>query len=415
MATDLAQCIGRASTWLISIQDQSGGWGEYQGAAANSLNTAEAILALLESHEREAGDQIIQAGVQFLESNQLPGKHVAHHHAAVDGSWGRRISTEDGQMHYLPDTVRSAFVLLALNVAGKSCQDKSVSRGLEWLLRTVPSDGGWGYAPGGASQLFPTCMALRVMLRLRRASEAVKATVDEPIRRGLKYLHERHHNEGGSFGRIGELLVPHTLYALRALQLARDEGFQTERHDIDDARSWINQKGPDVTRWFNETIEISKKEGGSYTFTYVTPALYLDTFDGILSAKDPLAQESMIVMHDNMEPVSCGMSGKRPVSWATAKALFGLTAVRNIFPTFPEREIPTAAQVQGRKYLFGFLVLILGAATVVALAGKISSEYAGIITLVVLAGLLIYGFISERSFREAFLALFRFKKKTTSE
>jgi hypothetical protein len=204
------------------------------------------------------------------------------------------------------------------------------------------------------------------------------------------------------------------LYVLRVLLHATPEGFQVAKHTIDDVVSWIDAQGAAVTQWFSETIKLGDSEGASYTFTHVTPALYLDTFGDRLSAKNAVARESMIVMHENMDPVSCGMSGKRPVSWATAKALLGFSAVVKTFPTFPEREIPLA-QVTGRHYLLGFLLLILAAATAVALAGKISVQYVGLLSGLVLAGLLIYGLISEKSFLQAYTTKVKIKDKQTTE
>jgi hypothetical protein len=131
-------------------------------------------------------------------------------------------------------------------------------------------------------------------------------------------------------------------------------------------------------------------------------------------SKDAIARETLIAMHENMDPISGGMSGKRPVSWATAKALCGLAAVRGVFSVFPERDIPTG-QLQSRQYLLILLILLSGSVTVVALSGKLSTEYVGIVTLIILAGLLLYGLISERSFIDAWTLPFRLKKKTASE
>ena len=413
MAADLAQSIGRASKWLMSIQDNGGGWGEYDGAAPNVLNTAETILALIDSGECEAGAHVIQRGVHYLETAQLVGKHAPH--AADSGSWGRQIVEEDKPARHLPDTVRSAFALLALNCAGKSPQDASIRHGLDWLLRIVNPDGGWGYAAKHESQLFPTCVVLRAMLQLHGAGDdSLKERLAEPITRGLAHLHQHYRNPDGSFGRAADLIVPHTLYALRTLLLARDKNFKVDRDAIGDAIAWVSLQGGGVTRWVNELIEIGPKKSGPYTFTHVTPALYLDTFSGQARATDAIARESMLVMHDNMDPVSCGMSGRRPVSWATAKALSGLAAVRGVIPTFPARNLPTG-QVEPRHYLLAFLVLICGSATAVALADKMSNEYVGVMVLVVLAGLLIYGFISEQSFINALVAQFRRKQKATGE
>jgi Prenyltransferase and squalene oxidase repeat len=391
----------KATDWLISIQDKTGGWGQYQGASPNVLNTAESILAMLDTKQCKAGDDTIQKGIDYLKFSQLVGNRAPHR--TDEGAWGRLIPGDDGPDRHLPETVRSAFALLALNASGEPTHDPSVSKGLHWLVRTSNADGGWGYTAGHESSLFPSCMALCVLLRLHDAGDkALKDKLREPIEKGLTHLHDAYRNPLGSFGRQADLVAAHTLYALRTLRLARDQGFRVERRDIEDAVGWIGGQGPCVTQWVNEFIKIGDKDP-PYAFTHVTPALYLDTFGADLSANDAIARESMIVMHGDMDRVSCGFSGRRPVSWATAKSLIGLAAVHGIFHAFPEREIPTG-QVQGRQYLFLLLVSICVLATVVALSGKLSSEYVGVMGLVILACLLIYGYITERSFIEVLLA-----------
>ncbi len=77
MATGLADAMEKATGWLISIQDKSGGWGEYQGATPNVLNTAEAILALVDSNQCSAGNDRIQKAVDYLKSCQLGAKSLA--------------------------------------------------------------------------------------------------------------------------------------------------------------------------------------------------------------------------------------------------------------------------------------------------------------------------------------------------
>ena len=67
MASSLADDVGKSAKWLASIQDgATGGWGEYKGAQTNALNTAEAILALLDSGHCRAGDTAIQKGAAYL-------------------------------------------------------------------------------------------------------------------------------------------------------------------------------------------------------------------------------------------------------------------------------------------------------------------------------------------------------------
>jgi squalene cyclase len=161
MTSSLAKDITNTAKWLASLQDhQSGGWGEYKGAHTNDLNTAEAILALLASGEFQAGDAIIQKGAAYLVRSQLDATDALPEDA---GAWARRVPGEVGSERYLPDTVRSAFALLALNCAGRPVEDEAIRLGLDWLLRTGNPDGGWGCAAHGDSRLFPSCLALSAL------------------------------------------------------------------------------------------------------------------------------------------------------------------------------------------------------------------------------------------------------------
>jgi hypothetical protein len=412
MASSLADNMTRSARWLASLQDEvSGGWGEYKGAATNSLNTAEAVLALLESGQYKAGDVAIRKGEDYLKATQIDDRKALK--PGDLGAWGRRVVDAAGQERMLPDTIRTSLALLALNCAGEGTDAAAMTAGLAWLVKTRNEDGCWGHADGHDSRSSPTCFALRALLRLHGAGGSdLRQWLQEPIRTGLDHLRTVWRNDSGSFGDEPDLVVPHTLYAVTVLRLAQQQGFGAGAGDLETAVGWIGRQGEAATRWANELIALSDDESDSYTFTHVTPAIYLDAFGDDLSKQDAIAKESLIVIHDNMDPVSCGFAAKRPVSWATSKNIYGLAAVVKVFEAFPERNIPSG-HFEGRQYLFIFLVAISLLTTIVALAGKLSSEFVGVVVLVILGGLLIYGYISEESFVKLFFSRKRLQQKVS--
>jgi len=413
MASSLTDDMATATRWLASIQDEaSGGWGEYQGALPNALNTAEALLALLDGDQYTAGDTAIQRGAAYLAEAQLRKEKGAL--PRDDGAWCRLALDDTKTERHLPDTVHSVFALLALNCTGKPTTDPTIQKGLDWLVRIHNKDGGWGHAAGKESRLLPTCQVLDVLLRLYQADDSELRTRLHPLlEQGLRHLRS-YCNDEGSFGRQPGLEVAHSLYVIRTLRLAQSQGFGVEGDNLERAVRWIRAQGGTVMQWVNEKVEISADDIGAYTFTHITPALFLYALGPRLSADDPIAIEGLKVMHDSMDPVSGGFSGKRPVSWATAKALLGLGAVATIFDAFPSREIETG-EFQARNLVLPLLLVVILATTAVSLAGKISVEFSGVMMLIIFAGLLGYGLISEGTFAKLARLSLRLWKNTDKD
>ena len=411
MGTKLAQDMANAAHWLASLQQaETGGWGEYEGSHANVLNTAEAVLALLDSG-CYASDEAVRRGADYLAHSQLgPGTDAG---PPNEGGWARRVAGEQGGERHLPDTIRSSFALLAVYRAGRTMELPYVSKGLDWLLRTQRADGGWGYAPDRESRMFPSCMAMRALLTFQVGDHTLAGQLQTPIARGIAWLQHRR-NADGSFGEQPGLVYIHTLHAILVLALARSLGFALAVAELEAGVRWTGQQAVAATQWVNEMVEICDDDLGCYTYTHVTPALYLSTFGSDLSPNDAIAKAALLVMHDAMDPVSCGFSAKRPVSWATAKSISGLAAVSRVFPAFPEREIPTG-QAQGRQYLFLFLGGISVLTTIVALFGNLTSIYGSIMVLTVCACLLVYGVITEQTFLQVLVSRRKLEKRVASK
>lgn len=132
MNTKLTQDIANSARWLSSLQEaETGGWGEYEGSHANDLNTAEAVLALLDSGAY-AADEAVRKGADYLARFQLGAGSDAG--PRNEGAWARRVLNDHGGERHLPDTIRSGFALLALYRAGRTVDLPYMRKGLDWLV-----------------------------------------------------------------------------------------------------------------------------------------------------------------------------------------------------------------------------------------------------------------------------------------
>lgn len=417
MNLSLQECIENSCHWLESIQNKvDGGWGQYKGANSNCLNTAEAIIALLETDMKDPGDQTIQLGIKYLRKHQSLPSNCAdtEHH----GSWTRNVSEDSDKVLHIPDTVRTALSVLALKLAGVSLNDQSIIQGVEWLINTQNPDGGWGYTRNHKSQLFPTCITLKTILKicpsdnvgthaLCQSTSLEKAIIDA-------FRHIRlYRNKDGSFGNEPELLVPHTLYAIDVINTAEKQDNLIPKSffkDMNPAINWIENNKKYILRWATETVTIgaSSHSPYNYTFSHVNPSLYLRfVFPIILekvgskfNSENALARYALEANFENIDEPSSSAQGfcaKRPVSWATSHTIVGLSKAKATYKYFPERELPSA-KLNERHYLLIFLIFITILSTILSLLERLNSLQLTLFLLVILALLLIYGFISEKSF-----------------
>ena len=192
--------LSRAREWILGLQSKNGGWGAFDadneytylnnipfsdhGALLDPPTedvTARCISMLAQMPGDVAGDQAIEAGIEYLRKTQLP-----------DGSWYGRWG-----LNYIYGTWSS---LCALNAAGLDHKSDMVRKASDWLLKIQNADGGWGEdgtsykleykgyepAPSTPSQ---TAWAL---LGLMAAGQ-----VDHPkVQAGIRYLMEQQGEDG---------------------------------------------------------------------------------------------------------------------------------------------------------------------------------------------------------------------------
>jgi hypothetical protein len=208
---ELKNVMERAANWLLEVQDQNGGWADRPGRASNTLNTAEAVIALLDARAIAPGDAYIQKAKTFLlrhQRRQQPDK----------GAWSREIAEDGGRISEYPDIVRTSAAVVALIKAGEAVNQEPLTAALDWLLEIQNSDGGWGYRRGISSCVMPTCFALLAVIEVY---DAGNIKTKAPIENGLSLLVKEYRQQDRAFGPSGPLQAVSTIYSILVLQGAR--------------------------------------------------------------------------------------------------------------------------------------------------------------------------------------------------
>ncbi|MFM7083849.1 MAG: squalene--hopene cyclase [Hyphomicrobium sp.] len=189
---EYAECLNRASEWILGMQSRNGGWGAFdvnnEYYYLNNIPFADhgalldpptadvsarclSMLAQLGAKKRNAN--AISKAISYLKNTQ-----------EKDGSWYGRWG-----MNYIYGTWS---VLSALNAAEVECSDPSILKAIDWLVSIQNDDGGWGEggesykldykgyekAPSTASQ---TAWALLGLM-------AAGAIDNSNVKRGISYL-----------------------------------------------------------------------------------------------------------------------------------------------------------------------------------------------------------------------------------
>ena len=121
----------RAVHWLLAAQEPSGSWFGRWGV--NHVYGVGAVIPALIAAGVPSGDERVVRAVSWLEAHQNE-----------DGGWGEdpRSYDEDAWIGRGPSTAsQTAWALLALAAAGK--RSVAMRRGVQWLVDTQRSDGGW--------------------------------------------------------------------------------------------------------------------------------------------------------------------------------------------------------------------------------------------------------------------------------
>jgi prenyltransferase beta subunit len=371
---DLA--VRRASQWLLAAQRPSGGWGQYPDSAPSVLNTAEAMIALIEVRAAEAGSTTIQRGKQFLLARQQP-----------DGAWCHDAAGDQPEQRLsAPDVLRTALVIQALKKAGCGSDDASVIAAIAWLLQAQDeADGGWAYSPTGqASTVLPTCAALTALLGAEGTDCA------SCIERGLAFLASAA-NDDGSFGADTHLRGAATINAVLTLQRARTVGYPVVADRETQGLDWLLAHQDAALRAVEEEVAPDPTEPLlDYPFLHLTETGLIAALG---SATDPRYAQSALFgkalrrIGDARDETSGGFFGPRVFSWSTARSITALWQAKDHRAEIPPRPAETASSPsRGTLVVVAFAVLVAAAVVVLSILGAWSLGVGLVlVTLVVLA------------------------------
>jgi energy-coupling factor transport system substrate-specific component len=214
---------GAAATWLESVQNEDGGWGESKGANSSQQMTGWVMLGLEAAgvNPQDVGSGSGASPVDYLQSQitqvQSPGD-LSRTILALEGAGieprefaGRNLVSAllakrrpDGSYEDWPNS--TAYAILALRSAGVG----NVADSLEWLREVQNEDGGWGDTAGSPSNADGTGAVLQALSPSSKASNG-----------GVDYLRQEQQQGGGfRLGGNGALNTQSTSRAIQGLLAA---------------------------------------------------------------------------------------------------------------------------------------------------------------------------------------------------
>lgn len=417
----IQECISKSSQWLLKIQNKDdGGWGQYKGSNSNCLNTAEAMIALIETQSQQASANPIQKGKQYLINQQIK----QHEDQKNYGAWSKIILVDHARNLHIPDTIRTSLAILALQYAGVSADDDSIRNAIQWLLRVKNDDGGWGYKPAQDSLLFPTCMILKALLNTcsdDNSNLCSNFNLQKIIVKGLRYIEDNYyHNQDGSFGVQDGLKLSHTLHVIDVLKIAENQNFRFRQTDLPGKSiQWVRENKNSILNWSSELIIIGEDAGSpyNYIFSHINPAMYLRIiFKDLQKTKGfntevDVAYDALGVISNDLDPtdLAYGFCGKRAVSWATSHTILGLQEALCYRVLNAPRILVLDHKVKKRQFFLFFLIIMatLNTITILSILDKTPPNLnQGLLiyylmfsfSLIILVALLVYGYLSEESF-----------------
>jgi energy-coupling factor transport system substrate-specific component len=214
-----ASASGRAAAWLVSVQNDDGGWGSSPGSDSSTATTAWTMLGL-EASGRNPLD-VSRGGhtpVGYLRSHVdelgSPGDFartiLALEGAGVDPrSFGgedlvsalAKQRRNNGSYEGWPGS--TAFAVIALRAGGAS---GGLDQSISWLAKVQNGDGGWGDVPGSPSTADGTAAVMQAMPSTSAAKH------------GLGYLRNAQRPSGGfPLGGTGPVNSQSTAWAVQGM------------------------------------------------------------------------------------------------------------------------------------------------------------------------------------------------------
>jgi squalene-hopene/tetraprenyl-beta-curcumene cyclase len=184
--------------WLLDLQNRDGGiptfcrgWGRLPFDRSSPDITAHAVRAwtaampALSENTRSAVSHALPRAIEFLHRTQR-----------VNGTWiplwfGHQENADDENPLY--GTTRVVLALFSVASAEHTPDNSALDRAVTWLIANQNTDGGWSGAPGAASSLEETGLALEALAAAHDCDwlpDATCAALIPVLRRGSTWLVE---------------------------------------------------------------------------------------------------------------------------------------------------------------------------------------------------------------------------------
>ena len=149
----LTDQMDQSAAWLADQRDvQSGGWGEeHLSNRQSTLNTAEAIIALIDADADAVDSDAVRDGVAFLRDRQAQAGEPD------PGSWRREEADEGRGLVRHADVVRTGLAFEALVRAGRPVYERASWRPSGGCTRVRTPTAGGAAPPGGHTRILQTC------------------------------------------------------------------------------------------------------------------------------------------------------------------------------------------------------------------------------------------------------------------
>jgi len=198
--------VGRGLDYLHACQNSDGGFAE-KGAASSDAQTAWAMVAIAAAGENsDAWTRGGKTPAEFLAGQSSHWKATTdlarttlavvaagknpRSFGGIDlvGAMQAQVQDRAADGDQIGPYVNShAWAMLALRAAGVTVTDREI----HWLLSQQGSDGGWGWAPGVASDTNDTAAAVQALVAVGQSPSSAGMT------RALSYLRARQTADGG--------------------------------------------------------------------------------------------------------------------------------------------------------------------------------------------------------------------------
>jgi energy-coupling factor transport system substrate-specific component len=205
-----ASPTSRAASYVRSAQNADGGFGSSPGSASNGLHTGWAALGLAAAGRNPA--DVGKGGksvIDYIRANQASLNDLGELERTILVLRASSLSARDfmgrdlvgqlkarqgGNGSWAKNNAWTAFGILALRAAGESSGSPAVRRARTWLARQQASDGGFGVAPGAASDTDNTGSVLQAL-----GASGLRS--GKRVDRALRFLRASQNRDGG-FGQL---------------------------------------------------------------------------------------------------------------------------------------------------------------------------------------------------------------------